>query len=219
MPRYNYHPLSTDPERPTNTGAPLSVHGKDSFEKRRDICIGFLVLSAIVYVLARAGGDSNIACPPQVAQVALPVAHPSSSASSSHHVFDIGAYREKILGQSTPNIIECAEADAGGSQEVCHLPREKRFAALNQKGVTLWMTGLSGSGKSTIATRLEEEVTTAHQLTIPPSETGHVIPCVILAWFSCSRRHAAPALTPTTHPFSSLRTIYTIHYTLYTHST
>jgi hypothetical protein len=195
MPRYNYHPLSTDPERPTNTAAPLSVRGEDSFEKRRDICIGFLVLSAIVYVLARAGGDSNIACPPQMAQVALPVAHPSSSASSSssHHdaVFDIGAYREKILGQSVPNIIECAEADAGGSQEVCHLPREKRFAALNQKGVTLWMTGLSGSGKSTIATRLEEEVrakrTTppSYHITMAPSETSHAMRTPGLVLMEC----------------------------------
>ena len=76
--------------------------------------------------------------------------------------FDIGAYREKILSQSQPNIIECAEADEGGSQEVCHLPRDKRFAALNQKGVTLWMTGLSGSGKSTIATLLEEQLVLEH---------------------------------------------------------
>ena len=76
--------------------------------------------------------------------------------------FDIGAYREKILSQSTPYIIECAEATEGGSQEACHLPREKRFAALNQKGVTLWMTGLSGSGKSTIAALLEEILVTQY---------------------------------------------------------
>jgi len=82
--------------------------------------------------------------------------------ASDGSVFDIGAYREKILSQTTPNIIECAEADAGGSQEVCHLPRDKRFAALNQKGVTLWMTGLSGSGKSTIATLLEEQLVLEH---------------------------------------------------------
>ena len=31
-----------------------------------------------------------------------------------------------------------------------------RFEALNQEGITLWMTGLSGSGKSTIAKALEE---------------------------------------------------------------
>ena len=80
--------------------------------------------------------------------------------------FDIGAYRAKILAQTTPHIIECIEAGEGfffffffsilfkyydkllssfncqicipgGSQEACHLPRNKRFASLNQKGVTL----------------------------------------------------------------------------------
>jgi hypothetical protein len=73
------------------------------------------------------------------------VSKPSSSKSFAD--FDIGAYRKEILSKSTPHIIECIEAGEGGSQEACHLPREKRYAALNQKGVTLWMTGLSGSGK------------------------------------------------------------------------
>ena len=86
----------------------------------------------------------------------------SSSGVIDYSNFDIGAYREKILSQSTPHIIECLEAGEGGSQEVCHLPREKRYAALNQKGVTLWMTGLSGSGKSTIASLLEEQLVLQH---------------------------------------------------------
>ena len=34
--------------------------------------------------------------------------------------------------------------------------REERHKLLNQKGVTLWMTGLSASGKSTIASILEQ---------------------------------------------------------------
>lgn len=51
--------------------------------------------------------------------------------------FDIGEYRKKILAQTTPHIIECAEATEGGSQEACHLPREKRYAAINQKGMSL----------------------------------------------------------------------------------
>lgn len=42
--------------------------------------------------------------------------------------------------------------------QACHLPRGKRYAAVGQKGATLWMTGLSGSGKSTIAQALEEEL-------------------------------------------------------------
>jgi adenylylsulfate kinase len=36
-----------------------------------------------------------------------------------------------------------------------HATREERSALLKQKGVTLWFTGLSGSGKSTIAFTLE----------------------------------------------------------------
>src|SRR4051794_25020288 len=36
-----------------------------------------------------------------------------------------------------------------------HVGREQRQALLRQKGATLWFTGLSGSGKSTIAFTLE----------------------------------------------------------------
>lgn len=36
-----------------------------------------------------------------------------------------------------------------------HVTREERSALLSQKGATLWFTGLSGSGKSTIAFTLE----------------------------------------------------------------
>ena len=36
-----------------------------------------------------------------------------------------------------------------------HATREERAALLKQKGVTIWFTGLSGSGKSTIAFTLE----------------------------------------------------------------
>ena len=38
------------------------------------------------------------------------------------------------------------------------IAREHREQLLNQKGVTLWFTGLSGSGKSTVAVALEEEL-------------------------------------------------------------
>jgi adenylylsulfate kinase len=34
--------------------------------------------------------------------------------------------------------------------------RNDRYALLQQKGATIWFTGLSGSGKSTIAVALEE---------------------------------------------------------------
>src|ERR1700716_2170931 len=36
-----------------------------------------------------------------------------------------------------------------------HVTREERASLLKQKGATLWFTGLSGSGKSTIAFTLE----------------------------------------------------------------
>ena len=36
-----------------------------------------------------------------------------------------------------------------------HVTREERHALLKQRGATLWFTGLSGSGKSTIAFTLE----------------------------------------------------------------
>uniref|UniRef100_A0AAV1U9P6 Adenylyl-sulfate kinase n=1 Tax=Peronospora matthiolae TaxID=2874970 RepID=A0AAV1U9P6_9STRA len=38
------------------------------------------------------------------------------------------------------------------------LSRPQRYAALQQKGATLWFTGLSGSGKSTIGRALEKEL-------------------------------------------------------------
>lgn len=165
MPRYTYNPLATqDGQAPTHGGV-------DEFNKKRDICLGFMILSSIVYVLARAGGQ-HVDCNEiisQQQQQPLELSQPSTHHSHPHHEsdttpvipeFDMGAYREKILSQSTPYIIECIEAGEGGSQEACHLPREKRFAALDQKGITLWMTGLSGSGKSTIAALLEEQLVT-----------------------------------------------------------
>src|SRR5450755_4970684 len=45
-----------------------------------------------------------------------------------------------------------------------HATREERAALLQQKGVTLWFTGLSGSGKSTIAFTLEHALVQRHQL-------------------------------------------------------
>jgi adenylylsulfate kinase len=39
-----------------------------------------------------------------------------------------------------------------------NLTREERFAALKAKGCTLWFTGLSASGKSTIASALEQHL-------------------------------------------------------------
>ena len=38
------------------------------------------------------------------------------------------------------------------------LNKEEKEAQLNQKAITIWMTGLSGSGKSTIAKHLERSL-------------------------------------------------------------
>lgn len=46
-----------------------------------------------------------------------------------------------------------------------HINRSDRERHLNQRGVTLWFTGLSGSGKSTIATALERELVMNHKKT------------------------------------------------------
>ena len=43
-----------------------------------------------------------------------------------------------------------------------HITRSERERQLNQHGVTLWFTGLSGAGKSTIATALERELVLTH---------------------------------------------------------
>eukprot|EP00981_Chlorochromonas_danica_P001319 scaffold284_cov247-Ochromonas_danica.AAC.5 len=151
MPNYTYSPLSQNP----NNTRPPRIDSQDDFTKKRDICLGFLILSAIVYVLARASAVQT-----QCAKNIAPLAELAAPSSPSGPLgdFDIGAYRQAILAKTTPHIIECAEAEEGGSQEACHLSRRKRYAAINQKGITLWMTGLSGSGKSTIASLLEEQL-------------------------------------------------------------
>ena len=72
-----------------------------------------MVLSAIVYVLARAGSVRNTNCPDfKVVQNDFP----TSSKDVDSAVFDIGKYREQLLAQSKPYIIECAAAEGGGSQ-------------------------------------------------------------------------------------------------------
>lgn len=111
------------------------------FNKQKDVCLLFVILIAIVYVLARAGASES-----------------SCEQYTGNIDEDVAKFREEKLASSIPHIIECIEAGAGGSQEKCHLSRDKRFLAVNQKGITLWMTGLSGSGKSTIAKALEQKL-------------------------------------------------------------
>ena len=45
-----------------------------------------------------------------------------------------------------------------------HVTREERAALLKQKGATLWFTGLSGSGKSTVAFTLEHALVQSGRL-------------------------------------------------------
>jgi len=80
----------------------------------------------------------------------------TTSTSSEDTNALMGRLRQEALANTPPHIIECAAAEAGESQSACHLPKETRYAALGQKGATLWMTGCSGAGKTTIATALED---------------------------------------------------------------
>jgi len=53
--------------------------------------------------------------------------------------------------------------DSGKSTNVAWhsgIPREEKWKAVGHKGITLWMTGLSGSGKSTISVALEHALVT-----------------------------------------------------------
>ena len=61
-------------------------------------------------------------------------------------------HRIDMLNRPLKNILECKP----GQQ--CRADSEKRFKMINQKGITLWMTGLSGSGKTTIAEALEKRL-------------------------------------------------------------
>eukprot|EP00325_Prymnesiales_sp_UTEX-LB-985_P004529 CAMPEP_0174699716 /NCGR_PEP_ID=MMETSP1094-20130205/4909_1 /TAXON_ID=156173 /ORGANISM="Chrysochromulina brevifilum, Strain UTEX LB 985" /LENGTH=534 /DNA_ID=CAMNT_0015897099 /DNA_START=83 /DNA_END=1683 /DNA_ORIENTATION=+ len=66
------------------------------------------------------------------------------------------AHREKMLARGVAaNIIECS-ADA--KDDSCRMSPVNRYKVLGQKGVTLWMTGLSGSGKTTISKALERRL-------------------------------------------------------------
>lgn len=83
----------------------------------------------------------------------------TSTTSSNSNLSDsdlLAKLRQEALSKTPPHIIECAAATAGESQAACHLLPETRQAALQQKGATLWMTGCSGAGKTTIATALED---------------------------------------------------------------
>jgi 3'-phosphoadenosine 5'-phosphosulfate synthase len=119
------------------------------------ICVAICVLLAIVYVLSRTGDADALANRNNPQQL-----HNSQGGDSDSGL--LAALRQKALAQSPPHILECAAAKAGGTQSACHLPPADRYAALGQKGATIWMTGCSGAGKTTIATALEERLVKLH---------------------------------------------------------
>ena len=93
---------------------------------------------------------------PVTQTITTPVTQTVTAAITEDPSALMGRLRQEALGNTPPHIIECAAAEAGESQSACHLPKETRYAALGQKGATLWMTGCSGAGKTTIATALED---------------------------------------------------------------
>lgn len=100
--------------------------------------------------------DEGCNCPEPVVKTVYQPAPGSTTTSGEDTNALMGKLRQEALANTPPHIIECAAAEAGESQSACHLPKETRFAALGQKGATLWMTGCSGAGKTTIATALED---------------------------------------------------------------
>ena len=93
-----------------------------------------------------------------------PICPTTTSSSSSCEglvdpsTIDMGTLRASALASTPPHIIECSAASSNTDQSACHLPSSTRYAALGQKGATLWMTGCSGAGKTTIATALEDRL-------------------------------------------------------------
>jgi len=86
----------------------------------------------------------DVKCPtPQLGAPALPDAEVASK------------HRAAMLARPMRNIIECS-ADA--KDDSCRMSSTNRFKVLGQKGVTLWMTGLSGAGKTTITKALEKRL-------------------------------------------------------------
>jgi len=64
-------------------------------------------------------------------------------------------HRVQMLSRPMRDIIECS-ADA--KDDSCRMGSTNRFKVLGQKGATLWMTGLSGAGKTTITKALEKRL-------------------------------------------------------------
>eukprot|EP00325_Prymnesiales_sp_UTEX-LB-985_P032688 CAMPEP_0174729540 /NCGR_PEP_ID=MMETSP1094-20130205/53896_1 /TAXON_ID=156173 /ORGANISM="Chrysochromulina brevifilum, Strain UTEX LB 985" /LENGTH=597 /DNA_ID=CAMNT_0015931663 /DNA_START=47 /DNA_END=1837 /DNA_ORIENTATION=+ len=96
-------------------------------------------------------------CPPPVATPQCPVCQAQMSCPTPEADMVVAArHRETMLSRGVAaNIIECS-ADA--KDDSCRMSPVNRYKVLSQKGVTLWMTGLSGSGKTTISKALEKHL-------------------------------------------------------------
>jgi adenylylsulfate kinase-like enzyme len=69
---------------------------------------------------------------------------------------DVAArHRLAMLARPMRNILECSPGAMDGA---CRMGLSRRFKVLGQKGATLWMTGLSGAGKTTITKALEKRL-------------------------------------------------------------
>ncbi len=77
---------------------------------------------------------------------------------SAHHL----CFFRKAVGLAHPNVSELKSTNITWHQGA--ITREDRQRLLKQKGVTLWLTGLSASGKSTIATIVEQKLIAAGHL-------------------------------------------------------
>jgi len=186
MAKYAYAPLSIDENdrRPHHQRSSSQDGGHDDLvNQRMPMCIGVCILVAIVFVLSRTGADpsaqsllksrnnNNNDALPLVLNATVPPVNTAmtttattttdgdvSSSSTDKCAglvdptnLDMGAIRAAAFANTPPHIIECAADNAN-----CHLPSKERFAAVRQKGATIWMTGCSGAGKTTIATALED---------------------------------------------------------------
>lgn len=73
------------------------------------------------------------------------VAMPDAEVASRHR-------KAMLLRPVSGNIIECAPG------QDCRMGATNRYKMLGQKGATLWLTGLSGAGKTTITKALEKRL-------------------------------------------------------------
>ena len=62
------------------------------------------------------------------------------------------------VGAGVIRVIAATHASPNVVLQVGKLTRDRRYAALGTAGATVLFTGLSGSGKSTIAAAVEEEL-------------------------------------------------------------